>query len=328
MILATALLFAPVPSLAQGLPTTENGFNMIRMNTDDLSQYRSVDSMCIGENHDELMAFSDNGDSTVDLINPTADPEVASTKLRLSKAGAEGGQTSYWLIEPASNEAVFELHFVNPGTAGDPAKTPKATLSHINRLQQKSTNLDCLTGKNILYAGMDQNYRVMVMANPGADLFFLLSSIKEPGVAMHLTDGFWSSGKRGEIIFTFIEGSAVTSIKAAPHQRVEYPAWRTASPEGRQYSASPKGFFVADMEKLGHKSNRLPYGLVLHFERLEICRHLAGEASGNPKRNKQVTDSWNTAGCDEAKAQHASYVEQFSDNEPVSEILKTHRLNF
>lgn len=145
---------------------------------------------------------------------------------------------------------------------------------------------------------------------------------------MNLTGGFWSSGKGGEIIFTFIEGTTVTSIKAAPHRRVEYPAWRTANSDGRQYSASPKGFFVADMEKLGNKSNRLPYGLVLHFERLEICGHLAGEASGNPERNKQVADSSKKAGCDEARAQHASYVEQFSGNKPVSEILKTHGADF
>ncbi len=85
---------------------------------------------------------------------------------------------------------------------------------------------------------------------------------------------------------------------------------------------------MADMAKLGSKSNRLPYGLVLHFERLEICGHLAGEASGNPERNKQVADSWKKAGCDQAKVQHAGYVKQFAGNNAVSEILRTHGTDF
>lgn len=326
--IGVGLLFAPAPVSAQSLPTTDNGFYMMRTNADDLSEYRAVDSMCIGENHDDLLAFNNKGNGTVELIKPEVDEEAASTRLNLSEPDAGVSQIRYSLIEPASNEAAFELHFVNSGALGDPAKIPMATLSHINRPQMKFTNLDCMMGKNILYAGIDENYRATVMADPEGNLIFLLSSTKEPGVAMNLTGGFWSSGKRGEIIFTFIEGSAVTSIKAAPHHRVAYPAWRTANADGRQYSASPKGFFVADMEKLGNKSNRLPYGLVLHFERLEICGHLAGEASGNPERNAQVADSWKKAGCDEARAQHAGYAEQFSDNESVSEILRTHSPDF
>lgn len=327
-IIGAALLFAPVPTSAQSLPTTENGFYMMRTNADDLSEYRSVDSMCIGGNRDALMAFKNIGDGTVDFFDLKQGEKIAPAKLKLSEPDAGVSQIRYRLIQPESGDAVLELHFVNPGALGDPAKIPMATLSHVNVGQMNFTNLDCMMGKHILYAGIDQNHRVTVMADAEGNFSFLLSSIKEPGVAMNLTGGFWSSGKRGEIIFTFIEGSAVTSIKAAPHQRIEYPAWRTANPDGRQYSASPKGFFVADMAKLGSKSNRLPYGLVLHFERLEICRHLAGETSGNPERDKQVANSWEKAGCDQVKTQHAGYVKQFAGNKAVFEILKTHGADF
>ncbi len=327
-IISAAFLFAPAPTLAQSLPTTENGFYMMRTNADDLSEYRSVDSMCIGENHDDLMAFKNTGDGTLDYFDLREGEQIAPTKLKLSEPDAGVSQIRYRLIEPESDETVAELHFINPGALGDPAQISMVTLSSVHVPRYNFTNLDCLMGKDILYAGIDQNYRLTVMADAEGNLFFMLSSIIEPGVAMNLTGGFWSSGKRGEIIFTFIEGSAVTSIKAAPHQRIEYPAWRTANPDGRQYSASPKGFFVADMAKLGNKSNRLPYGLVLHFERLEICSHLAGETSGNRDRDKQVADSWQKVGCDEAKMQHSAYVEQFAGNEAVSEILTTHGADF
>lgn len=327
-IIGAAFLFASVPISAQRLPTTENGFYMMRTNADDLSEYRSVDSMCIGESRDALMAFKSTGDGTVDFFDLKQGEKIAPAKLKLSEPDAGVSQIRHKLIEPGSDEVVLELHFINPGALGDPAKIPMATLSHVNVGQMNFTNLDCLMDKHILYAGIDQNYRVTVMADTEGTLFFLLSSIKEPGVPMNLTGGFWSSGKRGEIIFTFIEGSAVTSIKAAPHQRIEYPAWRTANPDGPQYSASPKGFFVADMAKLGSKSNRLPYGLVLHFERLEICRHLVGETSGISERDKQVANSWEKAGCDQVKTQHAGYVKQFSGNKAVSEILKTHGADF
>ncbi|VAV99106.1 hypothetical protein MNBD_ALPHA04-519 [hydrothermal vent metagenome] len=327
-LISAPFLFSPVPTLAQSLPTTENGFYMMRTNADDLSEYRSVDSMCIGESHNDLMAFNNIGDGTVDFIELREGEKVVPTKLKLSEPDAGVSQIRYRLIEPASNETVFELDFVNPGALGDPAKIPMVTLSSVHIPQLKFTHLQCLMGKHILYAGIDQGHRVTVMADEEGTLIFQQSSIKENWVARNITGGFWSSGKRGEIIFTFIEGSAVTSIKAAPHQRIEYPAWRTANPDGRQYSASPKGFFVADMAKLGSKSNRLPYGLVLHFERLEICRHLAGETSGNPDRDKQVANSWQKAGCDEAKTQHPEYVRQFAGNKAISEILKTRGADF
>ena len=327
-IISAAFLFASVPILAQRLPTAENGFYLMRTNADDPSEYRSVDSMCIGENHDALIAFKSTGDGTVDFFDLKQSEKVAPAKLKLSEPDAGVSQIRHKLIEPGSDEVVLELHFINPGALGNSTKIPMATLSHVNVGQMNFTNLDCMMGKHILYAGIDQDHRVTVMADAEGNLSFLLSSIKEPGVAMNLTGGFWSSGKREEIIFTFIEGSAVTSIKAAPHERIEYPAWRTANPDGRQYSASPNGFFVADMAKLGSKSSRLPYGLVLHFERLEICRHLAGETSGNPERDSQVASSWQKAGCDEAKTQHAGYVMQFANNKPVSEILKTHGFEF
>lgn len=327
-ILCIGAILAPTQVLAQSLPTTDNGFYMMSVNSDDLSDYRSVDSMCIGENKNDLMAFSNSGNGSVDFFELGIDEKRTPTRLKLSEADAGASQIRYTLNEPESDEVVAELHFINPGALGDPAQIPMGTLSSVHVPQYNFTNLDCLMGKGVLYAGMDQNYRVTVMADAEGTLFFLLSSIKEPGVAMNLTGGFWSPGKRGEIIFTFIEGSAVTSIKASPHQRIEYPAWRTANSEGRQYSASPKGFFVADMAKLGSKSNRLPYGLVLHFERLEICRHLAGETSGNSERDKQVANSWQKAGCDEAMTQHAGYVRQFAGNKAVSEILKTHGADF
>ncbi len=327
-IMGATLLFEPLPTLAQNLPTTENGFYMMRTDAVDLSEYRSIDSMCIGGNRDALMAFNNIGDGTVDFFEQKEGKKTVPAKLKLSEPDAGVSQLRYMLTEPETDEAVLELHFIIPGALGDPAKIPMAMLSHVNVGQMNFTNLDCLMSKHILYAGIDQNYRVTVTADPEGNLSFLLSSIKEPGVAMNLSGGFWSSGKRGEIVFTFIEGSAVTSIKAAPHQRIEYPAWRTANANGRQYSASPNAFFVADMAKLGNKSNRLPYGLVLHFERLEICRHLAGEASGNLDRDKQLANSWQKAGCDQAKTQHAGYVKQFSTNAAVSEILNTHGADF
>lgn len=326
MVAITGAVFLPAsfPALSQSLPTADNGFYMMRTNSDDRSEYQSVDSMCIGENHDDLMAFKNTGNGTLDLLKLREGEKLAPTGLKLSKRDGEFSEIRYRLVEPESDKVVFDLLFVNPGALGDRTKTTKAALSSVFIPTSNIRNLDCLTGKHILYAGIDQNHRVTVMADPEGNLFYLLSSISEPGVAMNLTGGYWSSGKRGEIIFTFIEGSAVTSIKASPHQRIEYPAWRTAIPDGRQYSASPKGFFVADMAKLGSKSNRLPYGLVLHFERLEICGHLAGETSGNPDRDKQVANNWQKAGCDEAKTQHAVYVKQFANNKAVSEVLKTH----
>ncbi|SIN64253.1 hypothetical protein SAMN02745824_1366 [Parasphingorhabdus marina DSM 22363] len=323
-----ASLFAAIPVSAQSLPTTENGFYMIRTNADDLSRYRAVDSMCIGENHDDLMAFINTGNGTLDFLELREGEKVAATRLKLSEPDAGVSQIRYSLVEPDSEEAVFELHFINPGALGDPAKIPMATLSSVHIPRVNVTHLDCLMGEQILYAGIDQNHRVTVMMDEEGTLVFRQSSVKQAWVARNISGGFWSTGKRGEIIFTFFEGSTVTSIKAAPHQRIEYPAWRTTSSVGREYSASPKGFFVADMEKLGSRSNRLPFGLVLHFERLEICRHLAGEASGNPDRDKQVAESRDKAGCDEASAQHAGYIEQFAGNEAVSKILKTHGTDF
>ncbi|MEO9467407.1 hypothetical protein [Parasphingorhabdus sp.] len=323
-VFGAVFLLASAPTLAQSLPTTENGFYMLRTNADDLSQYRSVDTLCIGENHDDLMAFENTSDGTLDFFKPRDGEKLAPTRLKLSEPNAGAGELRYRLVEPESDKAVFELLFVNPDALGDPATMPMATLSSILVPELNFTNLDCMMDRQILYAGIDQNHRVTVMAGPEGGLFFVLSSIKEPSVAMNLTGGFWSSGKRGEIIFTFIEGSAVTSIKAASHSRIEYPAWRTATSAGRQYSASPKGFFVADMAKLGSPSNRLPHGLVIHFERLEICNHLADETSGNPDRDKQVANSWQKAGCDQAKIQHANYVRQFADNKAVSAILATH----
>ncbi len=48
VIIGATFLFAPNPVRAHSLSTTENGFYMMRTNADDLSEYRSVDSMCIG----------------------------------------------------------------------------------------------------------------------------------------------------------------------------------------------------------------------------------------------------------------------------------------
>ncbi|MEL6874234.1 MAG: hypothetical protein AAGM33_02050 [Pseudomonadota bacterium] len=327
-IIGAACLFAAVPALAQSLPTTENGFYLIRTDADDLSEYKSVDGMCIGENHPALMAFNNTGDGWVDFIEVKAGQKPAPTRLMLSEPDAGVSQIRYRLSRPESDVAVVEMHFINPGALGDPAKMPMATLSSVHFPKRNITRVECLMRKHIVYAGMDQSHRVTVMTDDEGNLIFQQSSITEPWVARNMTGGFWSSGKGDEIIFTFFEGSAVTSIKAAPHRHIPYPAWRTATPAGRDYSGSPKAFFVADMEKLGLQPNRLPYGLVLHFERLEICGHLAGEASGDPDRDKQLANSWEKAQCDEIGVQHSGYVEQFAGNKAVSEILQTHGENF
>lgn len=322
-IMGATLLFTPVPALAQSLPATENGFYMMRTNADDLSEYRAVDSMCIGESHNDLMAFKKTGDGMLDFYELKDTEKIVSGRLKLGEPDAGASQIRYRLTAPASKEAVIELHFINPGALGDPAKIPMTTLSSVHSPQSNFTRLQCLMDKHILYVGVDQNHRVTVMIDEEGTLVFQQSSINEPWVARNITGGFWSSGKKNDIIFTFIEGSSLTTIKAAPHARIEYPAWRTANADGREYAASPKGFFVADMAKLGKKENRLPYGLARHFERLEICRHLAGETSGNAERDKQVAESRDKAGCNEARAQHAGYVRQFADNKAVSEILRT-----
>lgn len=329
MILAAASL--PMTSALAAepvLPTSENGFYMIQGNPDELSEYMPVDALCISETLDNFAAVKNAGHGTADFMLLNRDGKLSRDNFRIMGPDAGASQIRYTLNDPASGDVVVELHYINPGALGDPSTLPMTALSSISIPIFGSKQGRCLLATDIVYAGVDRNRKMLVIMEEDGSITLHESSEKNESIAKTVADGFWSTGKTDDIIFSFIEGHKLTTIKAAPHEHIEYPAWRVADRDGQQFSSSPQGFFVADIAKLGPKAIRLPYGLAVHFERLEICRHLAGETSGNTQRDNQVTESWNNARCDEAKSRHAEYEAQYSGNGRISTLLKAHAMDF
>ncbi|MEP6340826.1 hypothetical protein [Parasphingorhabdus sp.] len=316
-VAATGLLSATAGQAAS-LPKNQNGFYLMQGKSDDQSRYFAVDALCVAEKHNVFIAFKEDGAGLVDFLSLNRAGNLNRETLRLGEADAGDSQIYYSLSEPETGEGVGRLHYINPGALGDPAKIAMNTLSSITIDDARG---ECMVQPDVVYVGVTNQRRLMVTANAQGKL--VLSEFSRVGgeLLSTKTGGYWSTGKADEIVFSFIEGDELTSLKASPHERIAYPAWRKTRAGTREFSASPQSFFVADMEKFGSRENRMPYGLALHFERLEICRHLAGEASGDPGRDAQLAKSIERSGCSAAKANHSEYVKQSGNDEKLSKML-------
>lgn len=314
----TLALLSTTTGQAASLPKNQNGFYLMQDKSDDHSRYFAVDALCVAEKHNVFIAFKENGAGLVDFLSLNRAGKLNTETLRLGEADAGASQINYGLSEPETGEQVGHLHYINPGAFGDPAEIAMNTLSSISI---KDARGECMVQPDVVYVGVTSQRRIMITKNDQGKL--KLSEFSRDGgdLLSTKTEGYWSTGKADEIVFSFIEGEELTSLKASPHERIAYPAWRKTRDGIREYSASPQSFFVADMEKFGGKASRMPYGLVLHFERLEICRHLAGEASANPERDAQLATSFERTGCSDAKANHPEYLKQTSNDEKLSTML-------
>lgn len=243
-ILATASLpMTSALAVEPVLPTSENGFYMIQGNPDELSEYMPVDALCISETLDNFAALKNAGHGTADFMLLNRDGKLSRDNFRIMGPDAGASQIRYTLNDPASGDIVVELNYINPGALGDPSTLPMAALSSISIPIFGSTQGRCLLDAGIVYAGVDRNRKMLVIMEEDGSLTLHESSEKNESIAKIVAGGFWSTGKADDIIFSFIEGSKLTTIKAAPHQHIEYPAWRVADRDGRQFSSSPQGFF-------------------------------------------------------------------------------------
>lgn len=311
-------LFLTTAGRAASLPKNQNGFYLMQDKSDDQSRYFAVDALCVAEKHNVFIAFRENGDGLVDFLSLNRARNLNKETLRLGEADAGASQINYGLTEPETGEEVGQLHYINPGALGDPTKIAMHTLSSITIDDARG---ECMVQPDVVYVGVTNQRRLMVTKNDQGDLKLREFSRDGGDLLSTKTKGYWSTGKADQIVFSFMDGDELTSIKASPHKRIAYPAWRKTRDGTREFSASPQSFFVADMEKFGSKASRMPYGLALHFERLEICRHLAGEASGNPARDAQLAASIERTGCSDAKANHPAYLKQFAKDEKLSTML-------
>lgn len=318
-------LLSTIAAQAASLPKNQNGFYLMQDKSDDHSRYFAVDALCVAEKHNVFIAFKENGAGLVDFLSLNRAGNLNTETFRLGEADAGVSQINYGLSEPETGEQVGHLHYINPGAFGDPTEIAMNTLSSISIEDARG---ECMVQPDVVYVGVTSQRRMMITKNDQGNL--KLSEFSRDGgyLLSTKTEGYWSTGKADEIIFSFIEGEELTSLKASPHEQITYPAWRKTRDGMREYSASPQSFFVADMEKFGSKASRMPYGLALHFERLEICRHLAGEASGNPARDAQLVTSFERAGCSEAKANHAEYLKQSVKDKKLSTMLNLLKPDF
>lgn len=318
MALGALALLTTTAGQAASLPKNQNGFYLMQDKSDDHSRYFAVDALCVAEKHNVFIAFKQKGDSLVDFLSLNQAGNLNKATFRLGEADAGVSQINYGLSEPETGEQIGHLHYINPGAFGDPAKIAMNTISSISIDDAKGK---CMVQPDVIYVGVTNQRRVMVTVTEQGDLTLTQFARRGGEQLSKTTAGYWSTGKADEIIFSFIKGDELTSIKASPHDRIEYPAWRSTKNGMREFSASPQSFFVADMEKFGSKASRMPYGLALHFERLEICRHLAGEASGNPGRDAQLAKSLERTACSDAKANHSEYRKQFVKDQKLSAML-------
>lgn len=311
-------LFSTTAGQAANLPKNQNGFYLMQDKSDVHSRYFAVDALCIAEKHNVFIAFKENGNGLVDFLSLNQVGNLNTETLRLGEADAGASQINYGLTDPETGENIGQLHYINPGALGDPAKIAMNTLSSISI---KDVRGKCMVQPGVVYVGVTSQRRMMVTANELGKLTLSEYSRSGGNLVSTKMGGYWSTGKADEIVFSFMEGDELTSIKASPHDRIAYPAWRTTKDGMHEYSASPQIFFVADMEKFGSNANRMPYALALHFERLEICRHLTGEVSSNPARDAQLVTSFERASCSDAKANHPAYLKQSAQDAKLSTML-------
>lgn len=329
MLAAAGLALASPASAGEpSLPTTQNGFYLMQGDPADLSEYVAADAICFDEPTGEFAGVRNVGKGAAEFLMLNRDGKLSRDRLIIDGPDAGVSQRRYALNDPESGAVVVALNYINLGALGDPAKIPMVGLSSVSIPLFGDKKSRCMLSDNIVYIGTDRSRTMVITADPDAGLTLHQTSLNEPRVKSELSGGYWSSGPAHEVIFSFIEGSRLTSIKAAGHSPIAYPAWRVADRFTRQFSSSPQGFFLADMARLGSNINKLPYDLAVHFERLEICQHLAGEASGNAGRDAQLAQSWSKAGCGKAKAQQAVFRRQYSDNKNISALLKAHTIEF
>lgn len=320
---AAALIASAPPSdpAATPLPTNPNGFSMVMTPSSDLDAYRMVDMLCVAPGEYRFTAFANDGAGRASFIAPRDDGTLEVTGLALGEADPAAGSFRIPFAASGNPAPVGHFTFTNPGVYGDPARLAMPTLSSVEIGGERA---ECMFDPAIVYLGVTDTNRMIVTAAENGSLTLTVMDGAE--IVKTVGNGHYATGKADEIVYLFMEGEELTMIKAAPRTRQSYPAWTMSSPDGRNFGDSPRAFFSADMQALGAREWSLPHDLAIHLDRLEICRHLSGEWSGEAERDAQVAESWGRARCDEAVEGEATFQAEYADNPAVSAILASRRI--
>tara|TARA_R110000787_G_scaffold133035_2_gene245312 strand:- start:2763 stop:3773 length:1011 start_codon:yes stop_codon:yes gene_type:complete len=318
-LMSASLLAVPMTASAGELPTNSNGFYMLATESEDMSTYERVNVLCVSPKSGGFVALQQGKGDRIHSTGSNQSGKRDRVTFNLGEADGGASQIHYALSDPETAEQVGNLHYINPGALGDPAKLPMTSFSSI---ELDGARAECLMAPDIVYLGVAADRKVKVTADE-TGVLMLTEISNETGEPMRrVPNGYWTAN-RGEIYFLFVDGARLTTIKALGG--LDYPVWRTSAAELAKTPLdlwdSPSAFFTANMTKLGAKESMTSYGLALHFDRLVTCNHLAGETSGNAERDALVTESWKKASCDDVAPNHPIYLTEYADDYRISAAL-------
>ena len=289
-LMSASLLAVPMTASAGELPTNSNGFYMLATESEDMSTYERVNVLCVSPKSGGFVALQQGKGDRIHSTGSNQSGKRDRVTFNLGEADGGASQIHYALSDPETAEQVGNLHYINPGALGDPAKLPMTSFSSI---ELDGARAECLMAPDIVYLGVAADRKVKVTADE-TGVLMLTEISNETGEPMRLGG-------------------------------LDYPVWRTSAAELAKTPLdlwdSPSAFFTANMTKLGAKESMTSYGLALHFDRLVTCNHLAGETSGNAERDALVTESWKKASCDDVAPNHPIYLTEYADDYRISAAL-------
>jgi hypothetical protein len=320
-LIAGAALLGAVPVAAQDNPGGETrAWHWIQADTDaDALLYTPAQMLCVApEAHRVIVfeTFAPEGAARLAIVDNGA-REVRDFRVGPVDAGAS--QRHFALFEADSGAEAGNVHMVNPGAYGDPADIYMPALSSVT-IDGEWT--DCLFDPGMRYMGYSDQSVVMVAEAEEGGLVLNRWRWGESDPETRLVGGRWTDDGHSLTVFLFPEEDAVWSVAGARGPSLDYAVWWVSNGDYRTESGQPDGYVLADMRQAGDEADRLPYALALHFERLDICRHLAGETSGNPERDAQVAESWARSGCDDLPANQRHYRAAYRSDRAISAALR------
>jgi hypothetical protein len=245
--------------------------------------------------------------------------ETTARRFRVGPVDAGASQRHYALTDAETGVEAGSVHMVAPGAYGDPRDISMPALSSVTIDGERT---DCLFDPGMRYMGYSRDSVVTVVEAEAGGLVLSRWHMGEAQPETRRTGGRWTDDGHDLTVFLFPEEDAIYSLTGARGPELEYPAWWASAGIFRVAIDHPLGYFLADMRRAGNADERLPYALALHFERLDICRHLVGETSGDAARDAFVTQSWSLNGCADLPANQRYFLSAFRSDRAVRDALR------
>ncbi|MBC2778448.1 hypothetical protein [Parasphingopyxis marina] len=275
--------------------------------------------LCVSPGQSRIIAFDSFAQDSMTSVAIAEDGETAARRFRVGPVDAGASQRHYPLTDAETGADAGSVHMVAPGAYGDPGAIYMPALSSVTIGGERT---DCLFDPGMRYMGYSRDSIVTVVEAEEGGLVLSRWRMGEAQPETRRTGGRWTDDGRDLTVFLFPAEDAIYSLAGTRGPLLEYPAWWASTGFMRVATDHPLGYFLADMRRAGTPDERLPYALALHFERLDICRHLAGEWGGGAERNAQVTESWARNGCADLPANQRHFLAAFRGDRAVRDALR------